>query len=74
MGSDLVRRLRKVVGDLPPAGHPALAIEAADAIDRLSDLVQTLLDNDPTEPVADNGMTVLDAWRERARATLITIG
>jgi hypothetical protein len=36
-------------------------------IERLRDLVQTLLDNDPNETVADNGMTVLDAWRDQAR-------
>lgn len=36
----------------------------------LADLVQTLIDNDPYVPVADNGMTVLDAWRERAKVVL----
>lgn len=37
---------------------------------QLADLVQALLDNDPVEPIADNGMTVLDGWRERARSAL----
>lgn len=37
---------------------------------RLRDLVQTLIENDANEPIADNGMTVLDGWRVRARAVL----
>jgi hypothetical protein len=36
----------------------------------LVDLVQTLIDNDPDTPIADNGMTVLDGWRERAKSVL----
>lgn len=36
----------------------------------LRDLVQTLLTHDPAEPIADNGMTVLDGWRERASRVL----
>lgn len=36
----------------------------------LRDLVQTLLTHDPNEPIADNGMTVLDGWRERASRVL----
>jgi hypothetical protein len=39
-------------------------------IDKLQDLVKTLLENDPSYPIADNGMTVLDGWRERARRVL----
>lgn len=37
---------------------------------KLRALVQTLIDNDPDEPIADNGMTVLDGWREQARRAL----
>lgn len=37
---------------------------------RLRELVQVLLDNDPDEPIADNGMTVLDGWRSDARLAL----
>lgn len=36
----------------------------------LVDLVQTLIDNDPDAPIADNGMTVLDGWRDRAKRIL----
>lgn len=36
----------------------------------LRELIKVLLDNDPSEPIADNGMTVLDGWRERARRVL----
>lgn len=39
-------------------------------IERLRDLVLTLIDNDPYAPIADNGMTVLDGWRTRARKEL----
>lgn len=38
--------------------------------DRLQDLVKTLIENDPNEPVADNGATVLDVWRDRAKRVL----
>lgn len=48
----------------------ALICRAVNNHHALVDLVQTLLDNDPSEPVADNGMTVLDAWRERAGRVL----
>ena len=37
---------------------------------QLRRLVETMLDNDPSEPIADNGMTVLDGWREDARRVL----
>jgi len=33
--SDIVERLRRLVGDLPPIKHPVLATEAADEIERL---------------------------------------
>jgi hypothetical protein len=38
--------------------------------ERLRDLVLMLIDNDPDEPIAYNGMTVLDDWRKRARKEL----
>jgi len=37
---------------------------------RLRSLIETLLDNDPDEPIADNGMTVLDGWQEEAKRFL----
>ena len=37
---------------------------------RLRELVKVLLDNDPAEPIADNGGTVLDGWRHDARRLL----
>lgn len=36
----------------------------------LTHLVQTLIDNDPDEPIADSGETVLDLWRYDARRAL----
>jgi hypothetical protein len=33
-------------------------------------ILQTLIDNDPSEPIADNGMTVLDGLRDEARRLL----
>lgn len=46
-------------------------IEAQQAeIERLRGLVRILQDNDPSEPIADNGMTVLDQWRTDARTAL----
>ena len=35
-------------------------------ISHLHDHIRVLIDNDPSEPIADNGMTVFDGWRERA--------
>jgi hypothetical protein len=35
--------------------------------DAMRQILQTLIDNDPSEPIADNGMTVLDGLREDAR-------
>lgn len=37
---------------------------------RATDLVRTLVENDPDEPIADNGAVVLDLWRQQARAFL----
>ena len=45
------------------------AIEAM-PIRELVDLVQTLIDNDPSEPISDAGHTVLDGWRARAKVVL----
>lgn len=36
----------------------------------LEDLVQCLIDNDPDEPIADNGATVIDQWRKDAERAL----
>lgn len=35
-------------------------------ISHLHDHIRALIDEDPSEPIADNGMTVLDGWCERA--------
>lgn len=48
----------------------ALKSEAVTEITRLTHLVQTLIDNDPDEPIADSGETVIDLWRHNARAAL----
>jgi hypothetical protein len=45
-------------------------LNATDNQAALVNLVQTLIDNDPDAPIADNGMTVLDGWREQARRVL----
>jgi hypothetical protein len=37
----------------------------------MQQILQTLIDNDPSEPIADNGMTVLDGLREDARRLLL---
>lgn len=39
-------------------------------VERLRDLVQTLIDNAPDDPISDAGHTVLDLWRHEARAAL----
>ena len=39
-------------------------------IRELVDLVQTLIDNDPSEPISDAGHTVLDGWRARAKVVI----
>ena len=44
-------------------GH---ALETADMLDRMQSLIETLLDNDPMEYVANGGVTVLDVWRKDA--------
>lgn len=48
----------------------AFIVKAVNSYDSLIDLVQTLIDNDPDQPIADNGMTVLDGWRDRAKRVL----
>jgi len=40
--TDIVERLRGVVGDLPPDGHPRLAAEAAVEIERLRAALQEI--------------------------------
>lgn len=44
-----------------------LAYSAASYIERLEELVQTLIDGDPQEPISDSGHVVLDLWRHQAR-------
>lgn len=39
-------------------------------VEVLAALVQTLIDNDPSEPISDAGHTVLDLWRHDARNAL----
>lgn len=48
----------------------AFIVKAVNSYDALVDLIQTLMNNDPDEPIADNGMTVLDGWRARAKQVL----
>ena len=43
---------------------------AADEIERLHDLVRTLIENDPQEPISDAGHVLLDLWRHDARKAL----
>lgn len=49
-----------------------LDLEAANAIERLTDLVQTLIDNDPNADAAD-AVSVLDVWRKAATELLAKI-
>lgn len=53
--------------------NAALIIKAVNNHDALVDLVQTLIDNDPSEPISDNGMTVIDGWRKRATDVLAKV-
>jgi len=64
-GADEIKRLRAQIVDMDLD-----RTHNAKERDRLRDLVLTLIDNDPYAPIADNGMTVLDGWRERARKEL----
>ena len=34
-------------------------------------LTKIMLENDPNETIADNGMTVLDSWRDMAERVLV---
>lgn len=51
-------------------GAPILYGQAAIEIEHLRHLVQSLIDNDPMEYVADGGITVLDVWRKDAKRIL----
>ena len=51
------------------ASPAPLDLEAAIAIERLCDLVECLIDNDPNDYAAD-AVTVLDVWRKDARSAL----
>lgn len=73
----LIAELRDPFTSPRPADWVNLCDRAASAlsakeeeIQRLRTLIQTLLDNDPTEPVADNGMLMFDAWKDLARRSL----
>ncbi len=44
--------------------------EAVCEIERLCDLVKTLVENDPMDPISDGGHVVLDLWRHDARKAL----
>ena len=48
----------------------ARAAIAAMPIRDLVELLQTLIDNDPSEPISDAGHTVLDGWRARAKVVI----
>ncbi len=56
------------------AADAALIVKAVNSHDCLVDLVRTLIQNDPAEPIADNGMVVIDKWRDDARKFLASIG
>ena len=43
---------------------------SARMLDDLQYLTRIMLDNDPNEQIADNGMTVLDSWRDMAGKVL----
>jgi len=75
-----LREYRKMryMGDCKCGGCQLVPLKVIDDhilhIDRLRDLVKTLIENDPAEPVADNGATVLDVWRDRAKGVLASVG
>lgn len=68
-GLVLANALLRQRNDLPADRLPA-ARRYHQEISRLRSLVATMIFNDPNETVADNGMTVLDAWRQQARMEL----
>lgn len=68
-GLVLANALLRQRNDLPVDRLPA-ARRYHQEISRLRSLVVTMIVNDPNETVADNGMTVLDAWRQQARMEL----
>lgn len=43
---------------------------AAQLLETAKDLIETMLENDPTEPISDAGHVMLDLWRHDARAFL----
>lgn len=76
--TDIVERLRCTVPCQDMRAEAGChCAEAADQItrlraanERLANLVQCLIDNDPNEAITDAGHTVLDKWRYDARAAL----
>jgi len=61
--TDIVERL------LLNENEPLLCREAADEIERLRDLIEVLIYNDPNARMPDKE-TVLDVWRKEARTVL----
>lgn len=61
-------------GELGAADALAALRQERDGAERqvatLRNLVRTLIDNDPDEPISDAGHTVIDLWRHEARAAL----
>ena len=74
-----LREFRKMryMGDCKCGNCQLIPLQVLDdtilQFDRLQDLVKTLIENDPSEPIADNGMTVLDGWRDRAKRVLADV-
>ena len=69
-----ILNLRIFVSNEQWAANAALIVKAVNSHYRLVDLVRTLIQNDPAEPIADNGMVVIDKWRDDARKFLASIG
>lgn len=47
---------------------------AETATHKITGKVEKVIQNDPAEPIADNGMVVIDKWRDDARKFLASIG
>ena len=62
---------KKWDGEICPLyAAPPASVDAVAVVTELSRLVQCLIDNDPSDPIADGGHTVLDLWRHEAKAAL----
>jgi hypothetical protein len=81
--SDLVERLRAeamVCERSGPSSVAALLRETADEIERLREalhsakaFIEAVVENDPDEPIADNGMTVWDGLQASAPSVIARI-